>query len=134
MNLSIPENRILQPFPLRETERGFDLRAHVRFADALIQICHEDHRRNLIQQDLVSRLNARLGLRLPHGAPVRGRSLEKDRRQLRQSSGVPRAAGQSHGNRTNHEKTLGYLAVATIVAGIVVNFKDIVRYVRISTM
>jgi hypothetical protein len=31
-------------------------------------------------------------------------------------------------------KTLGYLTLATIVAGILVNFNDIRRYVRISTM
>lgn len=32
------------------------------------------------------------------------------------------------------KRALGYLAVAGIVAGIVVNFKGIARYVRISTM
>ncbi len=31
-------------------------------------------------------------------------------------------------------KKLGYMALATIVAGIIVNFNDIRRYVRISTM
>jgi Family of unknown function (DUF6893) len=31
-------------------------------------------------------------------------------------------------------RTLKYLTLATIVAGIVVNFNDIRRYVRISTM
>lgn len=32
------------------------------------------------------------------------------------------------------KKTLGYLTLATLVAGIIVNFRDIQRYVRISTM
>jgi hypothetical protein len=31
-------------------------------------------------------------------------------------------------------KVLGYLTLATIVAGIVVNLNDIRRYIRISTM
>ncbi len=31
-------------------------------------------------------------------------------------------------------KILGYVTLATVVAGIVVNFNDIRRYIRISTM
>ena len=42
MNLLIPAHRIFQPFFLREAQRRFDLRADIGFADAAIEIGHED--------------------------------------------------------------------------------------------
>ncbi len=32
------------------------------------------------------------------------------------------------------KKAIGYLALAAVVSGILLNFKDIQRYIRISTM
>jgi hypothetical protein len=32
------------------------------------------------------------------------------------------------------KKTIGYLALAALVAGVLINLKDIQRYIRISTM
>ena len=59
MDLLVPANRILQPFFLRKSERRFDLRTHIGFADSLIQVRHEHHGGNLIEQDPVARLQSR---------------------------------------------------------------------------
>src|SRR5579872_1632174 len=55
MDLLIPANGIFQPFLLGESERRFNLRAHVGFADPLVEICHEHDRRNLIEQHAIPR-------------------------------------------------------------------------------
>ena len=43
---------------MREAERGFDLRAHVSFADSLIEVGHEDNGRNLFDERAISGLDA----------------------------------------------------------------------------
>ena len=53
MNLLIPAHRIFEPLALRKTQRRFNLRAHVRFADSLIQVGHEDDGGNLLNQSAV---------------------------------------------------------------------------------
>ena len=50
MNSLIPADRIFQPFLLREPEHGFDLRIDVSFSDAAVEIDHEDHGRDLLDQ------------------------------------------------------------------------------------
>src|SRR5271165_2021903 len=50
MNLLVPEHRILEPFRLRESQRGFDLRADIGFADAAIEIGHEYDGGKLLHQ------------------------------------------------------------------------------------
>ncbi len=53
MNLLIPLHGIFEPFRLREAQRRFDLRAHIGFADAAVEVCHEHHRRQLLNQGSV---------------------------------------------------------------------------------
>ncbi len=59
MDLVVPADRIFQPLLLRESQRRFDLRADIRFADAAIQIRHEHDRRHLLEERAVSRLEDR---------------------------------------------------------------------------
>ena len=53
MDLLVPADRIFQPLLLREAEDRLDLRAHVGFADALVQVGHEDDGGNLLDQGAV---------------------------------------------------------------------------------
>ena len=53
VNVLIPANRILQPFFTRISEGRFNLRAHIRFTDAPVEISHENNRRYLLQKGAV---------------------------------------------------------------------------------
>ena len=61
MDLLIPADWIFQPFALREPERLLDLRTHVGFADALIEVSHEDHGRDLLHQSAIPGFDVRSG-------------------------------------------------------------------------
>ena len=43
MNLLVPAHRIFKPLRLRKTERRFNLRADIGFADSPIEIGHENN-------------------------------------------------------------------------------------------
>ena len=55
VDLLIPAHRVFQPFTLGKTQRCFNLRAYVSFADSLVQVGHEHHSGNLLQQSAVFR-------------------------------------------------------------------------------
>jgi len=57
MDVPVPADGILQPLFLRKTQRGFDLRADVGFADSAIEICHEHHCGNLLYQRAIAGLD-----------------------------------------------------------------------------
>ena len=59
VNVLIPADRIFQPFFSRISEGGFNLRAHIGFADTPVEIGHEDNRRYLLQQSTVFGLKVR---------------------------------------------------------------------------
>ena len=70
MDVAVPAHRIFQPFFLRKTQRRFDLRADVGFADSPIQIGHEHHGGNLFHQGAIS--GFQIGkLRIVRPIPVR---------------------------------------------------------------
>ena len=51
--LVVPANGIFQPFVLRKTERGLNLRADVGFADSPVEVSHENYRRNLFDEGAI---------------------------------------------------------------------------------
>ena len=55
MNLLVPAHRVFQPFTLGKTQRRFNLRAHVGFADSLVQVGHEHDGGNLLDQSAIFR-------------------------------------------------------------------------------
>src|SRR5205823_11491501 len=59
MNLPIPANGIAQPFALCETEQSFNLWTDVSFAEAPVQIGHEDNRRYLLDESSIFPLSSR---------------------------------------------------------------------------
>jgi hypothetical protein len=53
MDLVVPADWVFQPLFLGKPQRFLNLRAHVGFADAAIEISHEHHGRNLLHQGTV---------------------------------------------------------------------------------
>src|SRR5262249_6420527 len=53
VDLPEPEYRIIQPFFLRKAEYRLDLRAHVGFADAFVEISHKDYCGDLLDKGSV---------------------------------------------------------------------------------
>ena len=56
MNLLIPANGIFQPFFLRKTESRLDLRTDIGFTDSPVQVSHENHGGNLLDQSTIDRI------------------------------------------------------------------------------
>src|SRR4029079_6514073 len=59
MDPVVPTHRILQPFCLGEAESLLDARADIGLAYATVQICHEDHRGDLLHQRPIHGLEIR---------------------------------------------------------------------------
>src|SRR3984885_12906625 len=59
MNLLIPANGIFQPFFLRKTESRLDLRTDIGFTDSPLQVSHENHSGDLLDQSTIDRIGFR---------------------------------------------------------------------------
>ena len=106
MDVVVPADRVLQPLRLGEPHDLLDARAHVRLADAAVEIGHEHHGRHLLHQGPVLGLQVRKrrltgGGRATASRPVAGEDrgqVAEDRLRLQavqdldHSSFPPRAA------------------------------------------
>jgi hypothetical protein len=59
MNVLIPAHRIVEPFFLRETERGFDLRADIRLAETFVEKSDKNDGGNLFDENFIDVGDAR---------------------------------------------------------------------------
>ena len=89
MQLAIPEERIAQPFLLREAEHDFDLRAHVDLVVSLVERGHEGDGRNSFDERPVAGLHplavgniADSGGRQGTAVPFNGTQADLDRKFL----------------------------------------------------
>src|SRR6266403_3316450 len=57
VNLAIPSDRIVEPLILRKSKRGLYIGTDIGLADSSIEKNHEDHRRNLFNQGMISGFN-----------------------------------------------------------------------------
>src|ERR1700722_19081639 len=54
MDLLVPADRVFQPFITRESQRHFNVRTDVGWADALIEVGDENNRRELLNQRAIT--------------------------------------------------------------------------------